>query len=252
MRYITSDNDYRELHSIYSDMVSAFVGTKYQFQKATSPDDNLSLTCVPMFVGSSFDDSEQSLMIVGRAVNGWDQEWPDSADAIATQVLANDFDVDSLSELPETDGYYFSRSRFIVVAKEILRLFGASESNWASKLAWSNLYKIAPAVAGNPNGEVQHIQRRAAIQILKKEIDLIRPKHILFMTGYNFPGWTWRNSKTEESFLKAFGIKSTSDMGEIVEGYATYNNSKIIVTCRPETKEIKPFAETVRSAFDKI
>lgn len=252
MRYITLEKDYQELLAMYSDMVSAFRGTKYQFRKAFSPEDSLALTCVPMFVGSSFDNTKQSLMIVGRAVNGWDQEWAKEPNEIAAQVLENHFDIDGLSCLPETDGYYFSRSRFIVVAKEILQLFGVSEDNWASKLAWSNLYKVAPAVAGNPNGEVQHIQREAAIRILKKEIEIIQPKHVLFMTGYDFPSWTWRNSKTEESFVAAFGIKPISEFGEIVEGYANYNGSKILVTCRPETKEIKSFAEAVRSAFEKI
>ena len=252
MRYIKSEIDYVELHSLYADMIAAFQGTKYQFRKSSSPDDSLALTCVPMFVGSNFDSSDESLMIVGRAVNGWDQEWADTPNAIATQILANEFDVDSLSALPETDGYYFSRSRFIVVAKEILLRYGATEENWASKLAWSNLYKVAPAVAGNPNGEVQHIQRAYAIQILKKEIEQIKPKHVLFMTGYDFPSWTWRNSKAEESFVQAFDIKQTAKTDTVVEGISTYGGAKIVVACRPETQAIKPFAEAVCAEFEKL
>ena len=132
-----------------------------------------------------------------------------------------------------------------MVIKEMMKRLGANDEDWSKKFAWSNLYKIAPSIDGNPSGKVQHSQREIAIQILKKEIELLRPVYIVFVTGYDFTTWSWRNNTSENTFKKAFDIQPINSLGKYVEGYAFYNGSKIIVACRPEMKSVSDWTEAV-------
>ena len=242
-----------ELTPLYQKLIEACKKAGISIRKSNTPEDTDAHTCVPMFVGNDYKvGADDSVMIVGRAVNGWDTEWPEDTNEIVTQLLNMPFDLASINDLPEQEGYYFSRSRFFLVIREIMKKLGAESDNWSSKFAWSNLYKVAPAIAGNPSGNVQHIQREFVIQILKKEIDLLKPKYVVFVTGYDFITWSWRNNAKENTFKKAFDIQPVDTLGEYVEGYASYNESKIVVACRPKTKSVAAWVDCVMDAFSKI
>ena len=243
----------KELTPLYTQLINKCKDDGIKFRKAKSPDDRDAYTCVPMFVGNNYNaGSNDSVMIVGRAVNGWDVEWSDGTDRMVSQLLNQSFDLASINDLPEQDGYYFSRSRFFLVIKEMMQKLGASNDNWSSRFAWSNLYKVAPAIDGNPSGKVQHTQRELAVQILKKEIDILKPKYIIFVTGYDFTTWSWRNNTAENTFKKEFNLQPTDAFGDYVEGYAIYNGSKIVVACRPEMKSVTAWVDGVLTALKKI
>lgn len=60
-------------------------------------------------------------------------------------------------------------------------LNSASEE-WASRVAWSNLYKIAPKDGGNPNQDEMAEQLEVCKELLIKELTLWRPKAAVFLT----------------------------------------------------------------------
>ena len=240
----------KELEPLYLNLIRQCGEAGISIRKSIAPEDKSAYTCVPMFVGSDYTiGGDDSVMVVGRAVNGWDIEWPEDPKEKVKQLLDLPFDLASINDLPEQNGYFFSRSRFFLVIRELMQRLCADCDNWSSRFAWSNLYKVAPAIAGNPSGKVQHIQRESAIEILKKEIDLLKPRYILFVTGYDFTTWSWHNSTTERTFQKAFDIQPTNALGAHVEGYAFYNGSKIVVACRPETRSVADWVACVTHAF---
>lgn len=84
--------------------------------------------------------------------------------------------------------YNTRRSAFWRVIKEVLRKVdqksaGSDEwdSQWASQLTWSNLYKIS--AGGNPTGYLKKAQRQGCIDMLKAEFAEYRPSKVLFLTG---------------------------------------------------------------------
>jgi hypothetical protein len=64
-----------------------------------------------------------------------------------------------------------------------LNLPDLGEQTWSSRLIWSNLYKIAPAIGGNPNSRLKSLQFRLCLNLLDVEIRTFRPKNIVFATG---------------------------------------------------------------------
>ena len=239
-----------EVTPLYFELIDKCKKGGIEFRKAKDHTDSVAFTCVPAFVGNGYKpDSEDSVMIVGRAVNGWDVDWPTETDEIVEQVLNQSFDLESINDLPEQDGYYFSKSRFFLVIREMMKRLGATDSDWSSKFVWSNLYKVAPALNGNPKGKEQHIQRESAIRLLRKEIELFKPKYIVFVTGYDFTTWSWYNNTCENTFAKEFNIQKTDNSGDYVEGYGSCNGNKIIVACRPETKSVEAWVDSVLNAF---
>jgi hypothetical protein len=57
-----------------------------------------------------------------------------------------------------------------------------TSEEWASLVAWSNLYKIAPAIGFNPNGVEAQAQEEACGGLLTKELALWKPAAAVFLT----------------------------------------------------------------------
>ncbi len=94
---------------------------------------------------------------------------------------------------------------------------------WAKKIIWSNLYKIAPP-KGNPSYYTKKYQEQFAIELVKQEIEEIKPKYCLVLTN---DAW-W------EPFRRGLRTKSVpQDKGPEIISFEEYNETKIIVTSRP-------------------
>jgi hypothetical protein len=61
----------------------------------------------------------------------------------------------------------------------------AQEDNWASWVAWSNLYKVAPVAGGNPGASVTNLQFDPCFDLLNAELGMWRPKAAVFLTETN-------------------------------------------------------------------
>lgn len=135
-------------------------------------------------------DQDAGLLFVGKAVNGWitdetdvkklfDPENPERIFARQDQMeWVNDHSGNS-------KGYNTRKSAFWRLIRKVSETF--YQEKWYSSIAWSNLYKIAPWKGGNPNGTLQNIQRKYCFEILKKEIEILSPKYVVFLTS----GWEW-------------------------------------------------------------
>lgn len=193
------------------------------------------LTCTPAIAGERYDESPFRLMYVGRAVNGWEADWQvSSIDDLVEQVFAYDFEMASISENPNQNGYNFNRSGFWQLCKEIMKLVG-EEENWSDRVLWSNLYKVAPYKEGNPDNKLITETIERCIQILTYELRLYRPTHVVFVTD----DWWFDPSDTcKASFAKKLDIPVDHKSDSIIIGKGIYKKSwgniKIVVSKRPE------------------
>lgn len=140
------------------------------------------------------------LMVVGRAVNGWidsarTSELGDEAVTAAATAAARRTSEGSggcpMRWVTEAWGrgggkYSTARSAFWRLTRRVLALVDAdsrSDPLWASRLAWSNLAKLAPCLGGNPGGQLLELQRRLGPRLLAEEIAELEPKRILVLAG---------------------------------------------------------------------
>lgn len=167
---------------------------------ATVEDEPRKLSAFWPAIGAEFQPGE-SLLAIGRAVNGWGSisfRAPElrSGDRRAEVIdgarsYKNDENA-PLSWVVEREGadgdYNTRRSQFWMVLRSVMEeLHGDVEGSWSGRLAWSNLYKVAPHDTDNPTGRLKTIQRNeSGIELLREEIRQLMPRAVLFLTG---PGW---------------------------------------------------------------
>lgn len=205
------------------------------------------LTACPAFVGTLYEESNLRLMVVGRAVNGWDRidtERCTSLENAVESALAQEEcfdDVVNPNGIPYIDSktgkekrYYYSRSKFWKLIRCILDI-GGDGRDFNHKIVWSNLYKVAPFVTGNPNWGLIKPQMQNYIDCLIEEIHLYKPTHILFMTGMDYLN-PWSDEETMPCFGEYFGIGKDNSFGDDVYRVGEFEGAKVVVCGRPEGK----------------
>lgn len=215
------------------------------------------LTCAPAIVGKRYEESPFRLMYVGRAVNGWEADWQKgSLDDLIEQVFSYNFEMASIADNPNQNGYNFNKSPFWQLCKEVMKLAG-EEENWSDRVLWSNLYKVAPFKEGNPDNKLIKETIEQCIKILTYELRLYRPTHVVFVTD----AWWFDPADTFiDSFSKELNIpvehKTDKDIAIVGKGiWNKFNcNAKIVVTKRPEGLGItrKEHAEHIIRAFASL
>lgn len=199
--------------------------------------------------GSSYNPHED-LLIVGRAPNGGDNPWHFSK--LAT-LDPHELRLKA-SEKPEAldvwmircwqkskDRKYCSNTAFWRAVKLVVEGLGTGSDYWASRLAWTNLYKIAPATGGNPAGKLRKYQLQHCINLLKLELDGFKPRYVLVVTGDWFM-----------PFIGPFGF--TSNLTQSAENpyilrTENRNDQKWVFTVRPERIKSNLFATQVLKAL---
>jgi len=218
---------------------------------------------------------DRGLMVVGRAVNGWTKKtWtPESlnadsnvhefVDCVSKSVTALECCPmqwvskswgNSSTALPSNwayhdDRYYNSRrSAFWRVIRDVvgkLDLADIDNVAWPSCLVWSNLYKISPAAGRNPSGKQRSLQREGCVSLLETEIQVYKPRRLLFLTGYN---WA-------EPFLKRIAPNIPEIRNSLyVHAAGTFNPGSddactIVVATHPERKPEAAWVQDVMRAF---
>lgn len=122
---------------------------------------------------------------------------------------------------------------FSGVVRHIARhLLPDAKDNWQERIAWTYLYKLAP-LKGKPQPFLYEKQKALCGEILRAEIELLRPTHVLFCTGW---GSVWDFGFPLSSLLK----------GEAVEGWGEWENgAKLIVTRYAVRKPEEKFAHDI-------
>ena len=202
--------------------------------------------------GPLFDSSDVRLLVVGRATNGWSslpcetpQEFGDEANwkfnEVGFQWIVNpEDDFYALHNKPDKEEktYYLKSSSFWRVAYRIW--CGLSDSNgegFIKRIAWTNLYKLAPKDKGNPTNKMCKQQFEACKEILAAEIQAYKPTHILIMTAYD-----WYHD-----FSALFEDSQRRDSNIFVEATAKIEVEgklvPVVITCRPEGRKEEAFTK---------
>lgn len=208
-----------------------------------------------LFAGRSGPLANNGLMVVGRAVNGWSNCWladdlhGEYIDTLVDAALRDSTptsDHDPMSWITDQWGsrerYNSRRSAFWRTVRRVALGFSdrqeSDERQWASRLTWTNLYKVAPAGGGNPRHRLQDAQRRACIQTLEAEVRLWNPSHLLFLTGRS---WC-------ERFLQELGWKLTTARGG-VELVGAVGATQVVVAPHPQGKPEAMLAQEIVRGF---
>ena len=210
------------------------------------------------------------LMVVGRALNRWgiekDKIWwnpnegkpkQETIDRIIDYSSQGDkpkecplkwitdhwgIDSDSI-DLVDDKSYNMKRSAFWRVIREILMKLeitteGKNDDDWSSFVTWSDLYKIASPLGGNPSSKLIDAQYEGCKRILKAEFECFSPKRILFLTGYN---WF-------RDFENA-GFKKEKKLHSLVEWVGYYDKTQVVVAKHPQGKDETDYVKQVIKYF---
>lgn len=205
------------------------------------------LTGFSMRVGSKYN---QKLLVVGRAVNGWGESFrceqldtTSSREAVIEKFMTAF--TDSPTECPmewlskrwgsKDQKYNAKTSKFWNTVSRIyndLEQSSSPEQEWIHHVAWSNLYKIAPAGGGNPPKQLMNQQKETCVEILYNEIREIQPKRIVFLTGMEWVDPFLSKIKFVEERTQAH--RHGIHCGRI------FNGAKVIIMPHPQgkTKEV--------------
>ncbi len=199
--------------------------------------------------GPSFRPGE-SLLVVGRAVNGWTdaaldlsaRNCPDRIGGLLEAAKADTLQASPLRWLGQErarDGYQPRRSQFWAVARNLAERSPANAAPWYESIAWSNLYKVAPHQGGNPGSVLSRVQLPACIELLRREIDLLQPGRILFQTGFE---WALPLIEDGAEELERSG-------GPYVEASGTWSGVPFVVSCHPQGKTIADVVTAIEDSW---
>lgn len=188
------------------------------------------------------------LLVIGRSVNGWVDEWTagqlrDPAErAAAVAWLRGDAEPatgDRMAWVTDRwgakEGYSTRRSAFWRVLARLVP--GGPGDDWPGRLVWTNLYKVSPAAGWNPGAYLQRAQRTAAVELLRRELEEYAPRRVLALTG----GWI-------DPFVSGLELTIEARSG-LVEGLGTADGSAWVVAKHPMGKPEGPFVGEVEAAF---
>lgn len=207
------------------------------------------LTLFTPCIGKQYD---QSLMVIGRAVNGW-RVYIDKTDHeyINTSLaqVKNNFGKDDLQWVIDCWGdsesnYNSKKSAFWRVSKRLSSELIENNDSVINKIAWSNLYKIAKDEGGNPSGRLMDVQLEECKKILKLEIKLLKPKIAVFFTSLNWAKWF-----LDDPDFKKIDIKAN---GSFVEYAAKFEGSLLIIAQHPQGKPEKTHSDEIISVINRI
>jgi hypothetical protein len=142
------------------------------------------LTAFWPFVGEGYRAGEDWLF-VGQAVNGWGRrgdQRPRFGRGKAPQV-------DSIRKYQDDRevGYVegFARSPFWSPIRWLVE-DDNWEGGWSGRVAWSNLFKVAPWDGGNPDSVLREAQFEGARALLHEEVRCLRPACVVVLAGIDW------------------------------------------------------------------
>ena len=173
--------------------------------------------------------------------------------------------IDKEEEREERGTYKLTGSPFWSYTKNIWDILNGGRDSlwnerWFEKIAWTNLYKIAPTGftekdgkritwGANPNTTECKKQLEVCKKLLGAEIEFFKPTHILFVTDK--AGWYDDFGDHLEKSFYAKNIKEIDN--EFVKKTMEYiiGNTvcKVVVVCRPETRPKENYVKIVSECF---
>lgn len=223
------------------------------------------LCVIPHTVGKLYGQGSIKLMVVGRAVNGWNEEdysaFTDSK-AIAEHAMTihENSDFSRIVKRTDKDEYNYIRSKLYKLTYGVLCAMGEGTfdhwyddpKQWQEKFVSSNLYHISPQAERNPDVWQQLATYRISADILLKEIEIYNPTHIIFVVGKE---WMF-DDKWEDHFQYKLGISLKQNDSKFIASSGYIGSAKYVVTERPE-RRVKGWTEDflvgeVMNAFNNL
>lgn len=225
--------------------------------------------------GDRYDEQSNRLLLVGRSLNGWGCEDEYSgAFQYAKAPVRDDYTEKACHALFAKHRYGFieenqikhhydtiAKSAFWRTAKLIsseIVGFPLDEKYWYERIAWANLFPVAPSEGGNPSDHLISAQRQVAKKLLNQTIAVFKPTHILFVTGWNRWMYYETDDKKDGHFqcmldgIPEAEMKNITDEKKAVIWRGMCRNAKIVIANRPERKPEAEYAKKVLQAFQNI
>lgn len=186
------------------------------------------------------DHDDVRLMWVGRAVNDWTKvDLTEDEDTFVMKVFdgVNREDRYHFLRKPcsaKRPCQYYLTSEFWSTSKlvfEKLMPSIAMDKVWTEHLVWANLYAAAPCGGGNPSVSLRQVQRYVCQRMLIKQIEISKPTHIVFVTGWD--GWF---SDFSDLFERVQRIPGADHLQIPLDGRGYIGDSVAIVTKRPDKR----------------
>lgn len=222
------------------------------------------LTAAPCLVGNRYWAEPTKIMIVGRAVNGWEVPFQDCStlDRTVKSILHQENRLDDFARefIIEGEGenqhkYYYAKSPFLRMMRLLVSEFSGTEENWQQRIAWSNLFQVAPRKTGNPAWRMVRDDLPLYIRILRREIWQYEPNLVLFATDMNFFDHYSGNAKYA-SFCELLNPQDVcSRETQYVRMAGTFVDDpdiKMIVCCRPEGKPADKLIKEIRKVYTEL
>lgn len=240
--------------SLYHELLTALVGREELYRRE--------LVATNAKRGAS---SEGELLVIRRALNGWDGEFLISKlrDAPGRSKVVEDilrtWPFESRCPLEwvakywgRTDGEYNSRrSAFWRVALETSRGLDfkwADAEDWPSHLMWSNLYKVSPADGPNPGNRLCSAQLPACRKILDFELGTLKPDRVLMLTGYD---WAY-DFLADSSFVKSHARNGKVEWSGLWTSRKSARQIPVVVCPHPQGKSEGPIVSDAVKAFRRL
>ena len=218
--------------------------------------------------GKYYSKNERKFMLIGRATNGWGSLDTQSKQSFGTDAESQFNSLNRWRWIESINGTLYSThdrdetnlaKRYCIDKKPYWAYTKAiwtqlpglihDDEIWMENIAWSNLYKVSPPQSDNPDWHSQEIQREACKEILKKELEVYQPTHILVITGFDwFAPFSVLFSNVHD-MGKRNVLRGENKNEVYVEGTATYKNAKVVIACRPEWRDSMGYVSAVLNAF---
>lgn len=168
---------------------------------------------------------EGGLLYVGRATDGWSPNRRCS-EALADDVARWAQEAEHTSVERGWVPAEWTKSWFWRFAHRVLvDVLGQPDESWTKRLAWSNLFKVAPARAGNPSPLLANAQLPHTAELLGMEVEEVKPGLVVIAAGWR--DWT-------RPVAHGSGWALTSFEGRFVEQVGTIAGRPAIVTRHPQ------------------
>jgi hypothetical protein len=189
-----------------------------------------------LFTASKGINYKNDLMVIGRAVNDWDNRLSKNEVNGLSEIMDKiEYDLLNRSHTwveddwgINSEDYQPQRSAFWRVSRKLSVVLSGNTIDPANSIVYSNLYKFAKKGGGNPSEKLAQAQYEECKLILEAEIDLYKPKFIVFLTGRN---WA-------KEFLD---FMNHVDLNEIkrahVSLYGKYKSANFVVADHPQGKD---------------
>jgi hypothetical protein len=202
-----------------------------------------------------FGDGVRRLLVIGRAVNGWESGGGDTGDVgwirqRMKEQLQRRKVIDRLEKESSRDWLCFARcmarvSAFWRTARQLLFEMNAGANlneSWPQYLGWTNLYKISPAAGGNPSDGECRAQFERCNRLLELELTAWSHVPVLVVAGYQW----WKDFEGAWAFNGATGSRG------FVEFKSAANGHLLIVAKHPERKKQPNYQDELIGAYRSL